>query len=964
MWLRLLYIVLLLANLKSNAQTPKVTKVLEGQLPSEKVWCTYQDKLGYLWIATSAGLCRYDGSELRIFTKEDGLWSNGITWLSETDKGELLVVCYKKGLNLIEIQHKPKIKTFEKFPLNYDVFLKEDVIIKQHCYNKINADTTNWYTQKKALPTRILPYKDDKILVNSKLGLTEVNIRTKKEKLLFNYPSDSGFYALHIPNNNNVFIGSVGNIYHLHNFELKEKYQPGLPEKLNINCLITDKNNNIFCNVAQKGIYVKLNNQDFFEPLKGHSELNSTFNHFMLDNCGNIWASSMGKGLFLIHNSSILNYECKKQITASEIQQLCYVPYTNELFVSGLYDMYLFKDNNTFPLNFPKVNKLEVNINSLEAVGKNIIGGKHLLNLNKTIKPSVSPITLYLKDVRQINKSSFNSKNVWITEHYKHYSKYAVIDNSFENQKKIYLPKILKPHIKEPFYIGNNNIWQATRTGLIFTPINSNKLYNSEKDSTNFFNGLFQNTVINKIYAFTPDSIWFATDEGLFGRINDQWHALPHNKKLKSKNVKDITFDNEGNVWFVTQKELGYYDYKNLQIFNEQCGFIQKEFSYVEYDTHKEKVIVANVNGMSMAKKDDLLNYYNLKKEDFTITSISIDSITINNWNKIQLTADNEEITFKMSLLNFASLQKPYFEYKLNNNDWIKMDKGELSLRNLKHNDYTIQFRASKDNINHIYANKIKFKVLPNFYQTRLFLTLMFLLGMLLIALAAYFIIKRNKEIANEKIATNKRITFLEQRALTASMNPHFIFNVLNAIQELIQKDDVLTTNHYIAKFGQLIRLYLDSSLEANVTVYDEIERIELYCEMEKLRFGDKIKYQINIDEEVDSEFFLMPGMSLQPYVENAIKHGIQPKGEGEIIINCFIIDDDELIFEIIDNGVGLQNSKNYPKTDGLQLASQLTKERITLFGAEQGKSGKVIYKDNQPSGTIVKIILPIIEID
>ncbi len=973
MWFRVFFFFFLLlgVSLVCNATSLKIEKVLENELPSKKVWCTYQDKLGYIWIATSEGLCRYDGKELRVFTKEDGLWANGITWLSETDTGDLLVVCYEKGLNIIEIEHQPIIRKGKSFGFNYDVFLKEGYLINNYNFFKSNLNfkqrskEVKWFTERQYSPTRAIYYKENNVLFNCKLGFCQKKIDTAKETILFSASNDSSFYALHAPNYEDTYIGALGKIYHLKNFKEFEIYEKGLPENNNINFIITDEIGNIYCNVINKGLYLKRHNEPSFRFIHEHYDLeNTNINHLLLDKNGNIWAASMGKGLFLISGASINNYDAKRDLNKVSIQQLCYVPTNKELFVNGLADMYLFKNNTTIALDFPKVNNSEVNIDHLEVVEGSVFGTKHRKDYDFFLSPKYCKTKFHLKPIRNINCSQINANNIWMSSLKRLYENYKLIDDSLILIDQKHFENLPRISIFHPFYIGNNELWHSTGTTLIYEHFDDSETFYSDTDEKCFFKELFQNVIINKIDAFTTDSIWFATDEGLIGRINNEWQTIPNINRLKSKNIKDFAFDREGNIWFVTQKELGYYSENGLKVFSQKDGFILDEFNYVEYDINEEKIIVADIGGMSIVKKTDLLGYYELKNEDFIISKISIDSVAVIDQKNINLESDQTAIQFDMSLINFSSNAEPRFEYKLNDKNWIAIENSSLVLSNLKHDDYTIQFRAGKDNINWLDSQKINFKVLPDWYQTKWFFVVIVLLVLLLATLLSYFFIKRNNEIAQKEILTNKRIAFLEQRALTASMNPHFIFNVLNAIQELIQRGDVLTTNHYIAKFGNLIRLYLNSSLQATVPIHDEIERIKLYCEMEKLRFGDNISYQINVADDIDTEFFTMPGMSLQPYVENAIKHGIQPKGKGTIILNCFSLNDDFLTFEVIDDGVGIDNKSFAKKTDGMHIAGKITEERIKLFGAEQGKPGEVIIQANLPKGTIVNIKLPIITIN
>jgi tetratricopeptide (TPR) repeat protein len=178
--------------------------------------------------------------------------------------------------------------------------------------------------------------------------------------------------------------------------------------------------------------------------------------------------------------------------------------------------------------------------------------------------------------------------------------------------------------------------------------------------------------------------------------------------------------------------------------------------------------------------------------------------------------------------------------------------------------------------------------------------------------------------------ALDKKNLEMENQLLRLQINPHFLFNSLNSIQYYMDKNPE-SASRYITKFARLTRLILEHSRTHWVNLSEEIEAMELYMEMEQLRLEKKFEWTVKIDDEIDAEIVEVPPMMFQPFIENAIKHGIQPlENEGKILIKILKTEEAKLKITITDNGVGI---KEETKSNNHQsLGTQLTKERIALF--------------------------------
>ncbi len=215
----------------------------------------------------------------------------------------------------------------------------------------------------------------------------------------------------------------------------------------------------------------------------------------------------------------------------------------------------------------------------------------------------------------------------------------------------------------------------------------------------------------------------------------------------------------------------------------------------------------------------------------------------------------------------------------------------------------------------------------------------------------------------------NKKVSEIEMNAMRAQMNPHFLFNCLNSIKYVIVQNDAKTAAAYLTKFARLIRLILNNSKSRMVTLADEIDALRLYVDMEQFRFNHAFQVTFMIDPRLTIESVEIPPMILQPYIENAIQHGLRlkPKGEGRLKIELKKIDKG-VLFLIEDNGIGREYSENLRKNRASKhksFGTKITLDRIKLINETYRVDAKVTTLDlkdehAQPLGTRVLVQLPL----
>ncbi|MGQ1889394.1 tetratricopeptide repeat-containing sensor histidine kinase [Thermophagus sp. OGC60D27] len=210
-----------------------------------------------------------------------------------------------------------------------------------------------------------------------------------------------------------------------------------------------------------------------------------------------------------------------------------------------------------------------------------------------------------------------------------------------------------------------------------------------------------------------------------------------------------------------------------------------------------------------------------------------------------------------------------------------------------------------------------------------------------------------------------------QQRLLRSQMNPHFIFNALSAIQVYILEHDIEKSSRFLTDFARLMRLVLRSSTHDYISLKEETEILGYYLELQRLRFSEAFDYILNVDETLDDAKVMVPPMLTQPFIENAIEHGIRPSGTDGYISVKFIREGEKMIVEVGDNGIGIDASKKASeKEKGHEsMAIKITRERLDMLRRDSGKSTDLVIMDKKQinpfdRGTLVRITLPVVEVE
>ena len=494
-------------------------------------------------------------------------------------------------------------------------------------------------------------------------------------------------------------------------------------------------------------------------------------------------------------------------------------------------------------------------------------------------------------------------------------------------------------------------------------------------------------SALNLVQDITPDAsgaIWVATQSGGLFRFTDNKGqvAISHyNMKtgLDDNSFVALASSPDSLVWALSGKGMLAITSKgrmlshpyNRQTFSFSSFISDVRFPHkIFYEKENNELLVGVGGGL-------LIHLNTISKKLFrlpvVLTGISINGEQvlfqdIQKPGKKTLLYDKNNLQFEFAKLYYGSANDFTVEYRLDGWDeaWKTTQDLSASYQNLSPGTYQFQVRI-KNAEGLLVGSAQSFSILiePPFWQRWWAIAIM----ASLVALLIYFLLKRRINTINKKAALRQQLTELEAKALRAQMNPHFIFNSLNAIQELIVTQDVDAAYNYLSKFSKLLRLVLNNSEKATILLADEIHMLQLYLELESLRFRKSFAYNIHIDPTIDAESLLVPPLLLQPFIENALWHGLMLKEGDRKLILAISQQHGQVICTIDDNGIGRKRASEIKaqKIGAMHFESKglkLSEQRIQLLDIK-GQSGKVeiedLYEDNAASGTRVIIHLPLI---
>ena len=540
-----------------------------------------------------------------------------------------------------------------------------------------------------------------------------------------------------------------------------------------------------------------------------------------------------------------------------------------------------------------------------------------------------------------------------------------------------------------------NIVWMGTDSGL-FT-------FHKQTHQTRQIDSAGKpNVTITEIYPDKTGNIWFSTLEKGMGVYNpayrtSRFYNYPKNNISPGTKypIKTFCYKSPGQFFVAVMDSLPAIFYTDSRTY----AFID-DSSLLETPNKTTDVKVDKLGNL-IVLKGGRFYFADVSKTDFLKTSVTTDSsllapffrgIKLPNGmdlatldykpellKKIVLKHDQNSLVVYYDVLNFSEKNEIQFAWKIDgySNGWVEMyrmnfDSAQLTyLEDLRPGKYVMQLkvRIGKEDWRKQIAQLIII-IKPPFWQTWWFWTSVIVTIVALI----YSIVKlRVAAVRNQerlKAAHEKQLLELEAKALRAQMNPHFIFNCLNSIKSLMQENEMDKGVTYLTTFSKLIRTLFNNADKKEISLYDEIETCKLYLQLEAMRFDSKFSYAVNIDDSIDLKSVHVPALIIQPFIENAIWHGIVPKEKEGYVELSVAKTNGSIDITVNDNGIGREASKQNKSSSGFAHQSKgvnLTQSRLELDNLLQQRRAKLEIVDKRDEkGTSIgtKVILHFNESD
>jgi ligand-binding sensor domain-containing protein len=482
------------------------------------------------------------------------------------------------------------------------------------------------------------------------------------------------------------------------------------------------------------------------------------------------------------------------------------------------------------------------------------------------------------------------------------------------------------------------------------------------------------NTLLdNSLSGMAEDSsglIWIAAGNGICAFDADSGKIK---RIISEKNtigpVQRICTDDAQNIWFNSIN--GYWCW-----LRRQDKVIQFPFSMglpdndegTFYKTSDGLVYGGGVRGMVRFFPQRLMTYSVTASvkimEAIVNDTLARPTLGPSGEKTLVLRPDENNIQVNFAVINYDLSSNNLFYYKLlpGAGSWQQNENGHLSFNNLPPGEYELTVKgANKVMSGFTSTDKLVFEIKPYWYQTWWFKVVCLLLA----GIVAGFVARRRIRTIRRESSFRQRLAETEMQALRAQMNPHFIFNSLSSIENFVMKNEKRLASDYLNKFARLIRMILSSSRNELVPFFIDMEALQLYVDLEQLRFRNKFCYRTHIDPALTEGDYRVPTLLIQPYVENAIVHGIAHSIKNDLVLSITVcLEGDFIHYSVEDNGIGRQKAREYnsqKETYQKSLGLKITEERIHLFNQQQNSTGMVLIvdlldKEKRPAGTRVDI--------
>lgn len=948
--------------------------IKEG-LPSSETYFVYQDRLGYMWFCTDRGVVKYDSFHMEVLTTKSGLPDNVIFWCYEDHKGRIWFVSYNGLLSyydyqkhrVVKYKYNDRISDYignNLYPYkSFSVDQKDNVYFSSGNTGILKIDAKG--------EKQLSAHKDDPMtfdLVNGTY-LSTFNIQLanfyknkfkasirKNGKLEKRTVNDQPFkkkmqnYLCELKVVDGIRVIRIQDCFYDVDHPDKTLYFPGTTGYFPVNgdLWITTVNGTFRLMNIQKYGLGKAPRQHLLEGFR----VSSVFR----DKEKGWWFSTLDKGIVYMPNSIVKNhavYENGKEMDVTHIV----VGVNKDIFYSNHLGVFRLRDH------YPLITSHHISRNVISRLGKVLL----LPRTKKEFEVDVSNtnywrIPNYYDNFNEQDTSMLICSSLIVRVHQtgKVDTLYDYFADMKHTRNRHHFFETICSSDEGLIYIGNTKGLFCLKNGLPDNAMFPAEIRNNRVSCVRYSKqlGLVIGTRGEGIYVFRNGKITYHITNAN-GLVSDQ--------------INKIEIDKNGNTcWVATNSgvsKLFFAGNRYVRIHNilNVNGLATNEVNYICLDG--ETVYLATKKGISKFP-EDLSFLVNPMKRQVSVKELNIDgNVIYPKTTYLEVPSGARMIRIELRSTNYKSLGGQKYKYRLSSGDkWTYGNSGSIDFYDLTSGDYHLELSYLNDN--GIWQKP--YGILTLHKQPKFVETVWFYLFLVLSSFLLAFVLFRIRVVQISRRRKYKRqIEKLEQKALLAQMNPHFIFNSLNSIQSFLVYNENDLAEKYLQMLSQLIRMTLNNSRESEVMIQQEIDVLSKYIQLEKMRFKDRFDFEINVSLTHTERQKYIPPMLIQPFVENAIIHGFKGLDVmGKLEVNFKELVENRLVVVVEDNGIGYDSkNKDILNSEHKSYGMQITSERLSLFKEKYNTEFDFVIENlkdenGKPGGTKVTILIPVFNKD
>jgi ligand-binding sensor domain-containing protein len=991
---------------EQNSQNFSSFGKLQG-LKSDDISCFIEDKAGNLWIGSgTSGVTKYDGKDFTHFTANEGLSNNYVTSMLEDSSGNIWIGT-TDGLNRYDGKNFTHFT--RKEGLSNDFVLSIIADTKGNLWfgteggaNRYDGNSFTHFTRKEGLSDDVVRCmvedKSGNLWFGTEGGLS-IYDGEKFSRLILKakFPvgvSNIQYGVLNLlkDNSSNIWFTDRGGAvikYDGKNFSLLI-VKEGLTQHY-VTCIEQDRKGNFWLGTFSGGVK-KYDGKHLtsFSEKEGLSDKNVRC--ILEDKRGNLWFGT-GKGVNRDGGRSITHYTVKEGLTNNNIRSILEDKSGNLWFGTddGI-NKYDQKSFTSFDYSY---------LGTVLSMWQDRSGNFWFGSWGGVYRYDGKNFSHFFlnKDIYSIAEDK--EGNIWLGSFHGGVFKYDGQRFTRFSEKEGLSNDIVLNMLADK----KGHLWFGTYGGGLTEYDGQNFIHFTTKE------GLKDN-LIESMFEDKSGNLWLGFVNGGASKYDGKnFTNYTEKEGLTDNNVISITEDRDGNIWLGTA--FGLNKLAKDKLYGDS-GILFKSYTYENgfsgVDVYGRKGIFEAKDGTIWIGAKDMLTAFHPDEEitdtippNIVLTGLTLfneniawqnmlpnvndTSVTLGNGVKVHdfhfdnvskwygvpenlsLPYNNNYLTFQFVGITTQSPKQVKYKYKLEGFDenWSALtNRSEATYGNLPHGKYTFKVKAINGDGYWSLEYQYSLSICPPWWHTWWAYTLFALSSAGIIY--SIFRYRLNKIRMQHQLAVQQhKVTELEMQALRAQMNPHFIFNSLNSINLFILENNKLQASEYLSKFSRLVRLILNNSRETFIPLEHELEALELYLELESLRFDQRFEYEIEVDSSIDTSEIKVPPLIIQPYAENAIWHGLMnKKDKGHLEISLYQ-DRKNLFCKICDDGIGREKAadiRSKSTSTRKSVGMHITAERLAMF-LDQGESSThisvtdLLLPDGSAGGTEVIITIP-----